>query len=254
MTTITALGLVLLILMLIIGGKQGWKAFMSLILNFGFLFFAVILIAFHVSPFLVTLGIGIVILAITIFMGDDDLLTTQTAFYASLIVLLILLIIIIPIEHFAMVQGFGAEDSDALEGMSLYIGMNFLQISVTTTVLSTLGAIAEASIAISAGLTEVISQHPHLTNRQLMANGMSIGESILGTTFNTLFFGFFGGFLALFIWFMGLNYSFGEIMNNKIFVSELIMIFISFIGVIITIPLTTLVMTHQRHKKFVDND
>lgn len=254
MTTITALGLTLLILMVIIGGKQGWKAFMSLVLNFGLLFFAVILIAFHVLPMFVTVSVGIVILAITIFMGDDDLLTSQTAFYASLIVMAILLIIIVPVEHWAMVQGFGAEDSDALEGMSLYIGMDFLKISVTTTILSTLGAIAEASIAISAGLSEVLEQHPDLSNSSLMANGMSIGESILGTTFNTLFFGFFGGFLALFIWFMGLNYSFGEIMNNKIFVSELIMIFVSFIGVIITIPLTTLVMTRQRHKKFVDNE
>ncbi len=254
MTTITALGLTLLILMVIIGGKQGWKAFMSLVLNFGLLFFSVILIAFHVPPMFVTVSVGIVILAITIFMGDDDLLTSQTAFYASLIVMAILLIIIVPVEHWAMVQGFGAEDSDALEGMSLYIGMDFLKISVTTTILSTLGAIAEASIAISAGLSEVLEQHPDLSNSSLMANGMSIGESILGTTFNTLFFGFFGGFLALFIWFMGLNYSFGEIMNNKIFVSELIMIFVSFIGVIITIPLTTLVMTRQRHKKFVDNE
>lgn len=254
MTTITALGLTLLILMVIIGGKQGWKAFMSLVLNFGLLFFAVILIAFHVPPMFVTVSVGIVILAITIFMGDDDLLTSQTAFYASLIVMAILLIIIVSVEHWAMVQGFGAEDSDALEGMSLYIGMDFLKISVTTTILSTLGAIAEASIAISAGLSEVLEQHPDLSNSSLMANGMSIGESILGTTFNTLFFGFFGGFLALFIWFMGLNYSFGEIMNNKIFVSELIMIFVSFIGVIITIPLTTLVMTRQRHKKFVDNE
>lgn len=254
MTTITALGLTLLILMVIIGGKQGWKAFMSLVLNFGLLFFSVILIAFHVPPMFVTVSVGIVILAITIFMGDDDLLTSQTAFYASLIVMAILLIIIVPVEHWAMVQGFGAEDSDALEGMSLYIGMDFLKISVTTTILSTLGAIAEASIAISAGLSEVLEQHPDLSNSSLMANGMSIGESILGTTFNTFFFGFFGGFLALFIWFMGLNYSFGEIMNNKIFVSELIMIFVSFIGVIITIPLTTLVMTRQRHKKFVDNE
>jgi uncharacterized membrane protein len=125
MTTITALGLTLLILMVIIGGKQGWKAFMSLVLNFGLLFFSVILIAFHVPPMFVTVSVGIVILAITIFMGDDDLLTSQTAFYASLIVMAILLIIIVPVEHWAMVQGFGAEDSDALEGMSLYIGMDF---------------------------------------------------------------------------------------------------------------------------------
>lgn len=69
MTTITALGIVLLILMVAVGGKQGWTAFLSLILNFGFLYFAIVLIAFHVPPLFVTITTGIIILAITIFMG-----------------------------------------------------------------------------------------------------------------------------------------------------------------------------------------
>ncbi len=69
MTTITGLGLVLLILMVLVGGKQGWTAFLSLLLNFGFLYFAIILVAFHVPPLFVTVTIGITILAITIFMG-----------------------------------------------------------------------------------------------------------------------------------------------------------------------------------------
>lgn len=52
MTTITGLGLVLLILMVLVGGKQGWTAFLSLLLNFGFLYFAIILVAFHVPRYL----------------------------------------------------------------------------------------------------------------------------------------------------------------------------------------------------------
>lgn len=242
MSTISALGLVLLILMVLVGGKQGWKAFLSLILNFGFLFMAVILMAFHLPPLAVTLITGVIILAITIFMGEDDLLTSQTAFYASLIVLVILVLLIIPVEHLAMVQGFGEEDSDDLEGMSILIGINFLKIAVTTTVLSTLGAIAEAAMAIAAGLDEIIQQHPKTTAKELFNNGISVGKQIIGTTFNTLFFGFFGGFLALFIWFSGLHYSFGEIMNNKIFVAELIMVLVSFVGVILTVPITAFVM------------
>lgn len=81
---------------------------------------------------------------------------------------------------------------------------------------------------------------------------MAIGQQIIGTTFNTLFFGFFGGFLALFIWFLGLHYSFGTIMNNKIFVAEMIEILISFIGVLITVPMTAWVMT-KRRKSVIDN-
>lgn len=252
MTTITALGLVLLVLMVLVGGKQGWKAFLSLILNFAFLFIAVIMMAFHLPPLAVTLSTGVIILAVTIFMGEDDLLTTQTAFYAALIVLLILVTLIIPIEHWAMVQGFGGEDAEDLEGMSTLIGIDFLKIAITTTVLSTLGAIAEAAMAISAGLTEVLQQHPDLSNAALTKDGLSIGEQIIGTTLNTLFFGFFGGFLALFIWFMGLNYSIGQILNNKIFVSEMIMVVTSFIGVIITVPVTTWMMTLRKKAAISD--
>lgn len=250
MSTITALGLVLLILMVLVGGKQGWSAFMSLLLNFGFLYFAMVLIAFHVPPLFVTLTTGIIILAITIFMGEDDLITTVTAFYSSLIIMAILLLVIIIVEHWAMVQGFGTEDSDDLEGMSILIGISYLKVSIAVTTLSTLGAIAEAAMAISAGLTEVLTTHPDVSNHQLMQSGMSIGKQIIGTTFNTLFFGVFGGLLALFIWFAGLHYSFGTIMNNKIFIAEMLEILMSFIGVLMTVPTTAWVMTKRRKKVF----
>lgn len=252
MSTITALGLVLMILMILVGGKQGWVSFLSLLLNFGFLYFAIVLIAFHVPPMFVTLTTGTIILAVTIFMGEDDLRTTVTAFYASLIVMAILLVLIVGVEHWAMVQGFGAEDSEDLEGMSILIGISYLKVAVTETILSTLGAIAEAAMAIAAGLTEILEVHPDLTTRQVMDNGMSIGGQIIGTTFNTLFFGFFGGFLALFIWFMGLNYSLGTIMNNKIFIAELISVLISFVGVLLTVPITSWIMA-MRKQSVIDN-
>lgn len=253
MTTITGLGLVLLILMVLVGGKQGWTAFWSLLLNFGFLYFAIVLIAFHVPPMFVTITTGVIILAVTIFMGEDDLRSTVTAFYASLIVLALILVLIIVVEHWAMVQGFGIEDSDELEGMSIYIGISYLKVSTTAMILSSLGAIAEAAIAIASGLTEILEKHPERTDDQLIHSGMAIGRQIIGTSFNTLFFGFFGGFLALFIWFVGLHYSFGTIMNNKIFVAEMMEILISFVGVLMTVPLTAWVMT-KRRKVVVDNN
>lgn len=248
MSTITALGLVLLALMVLVGGKQGWTAFLSLLLNFGFLYFAIVLIAFHVPPLFVTITTGVIILAVTIFMGEDDLRTTVTAFYASLIVTAVLVGLIFLVEHWALVQGFGTEDSDDLEGMSILIGISYFKVLITVTTLSTLGAIAEAAMAIAAGLTEILTTHLDTSDRQLLHSGMAIGRQIIGTTFNTLFFGFFGGFLALFIWFAGLHYSLGTIMNNKIFVAEMIEILISFLGVLLTVPTTAWIMTKRRNK------
>lgn len=242
MGTITALGLLLLICMVAVGGTQGLQAWISLLFNFAALFFSMVLMAFHFSPVLVTLVTGIIVLAMTIFLGGNDSNSTMVAFYASVAVLILLVILIIPVEHWAQIQGFGQEDSEDLEGMSTILGISYLNVAISTAILSTLGAIAEAAIAIAAGLAEILEQHPKITLKNLQAVGFKVGSQIIGTTFNTLFFGFFGGFLALFIWFAGVHYSLGEILNDKILVGEVLMVLFSMMSVIATIPLTTWAM------------
>lgn len=243
MSAITVLGLILLILMILVGGKAGAQSFLALLLNFGLLFLAIVLVAFHFSPLIVTLVVGLLVLALTIFMSSGDDLSSTVAFIASAVVLVALVCLIVPVEQWGLVQGFGPEDSEDLEGLSVLVGINFVQVTTATAILSTLGAIAEAAMAIAAGLSEILQQHPQVAISDLYQEGILVGKQIIGTTFNTLFFGFFGGFLALFIWFTGVHYSFGEIFNDKIFVSEILMILFAMNSVILTVPITTWVMT-----------
>lgn len=249
MGTITALGLVLLVCMVAVGGGQGLQAWLSLLFNFGALFFAMVLMAFHFSPVIVTLVTGVIVLAMTIFLGGSDNRSTMIAFYASVLVLILLVVIIIPVEHWAQIQGFGPEDSEDLEGMSTVLGISFIDIAISTAILSTLGAIAEAAIAIAAGLAEILEQHPKISLKNLQGAGFRVGAQIIGTTFNTLFFGFFGGFLALFIWFARVHYSMGEILNDRILVGEILMVLFSMMSVIATIPLTTWAMVAEEKRE-----
>lgn len=249
MGSLTALELVLLILMIIVGGKQGISSFLSMVVNFGILFFSIVLIAFHMPPIIVTVVASVILLSITIFWSSASDNASTTAFQASVLILILLIAIIIPIEYWARVGGFGLEDSEELEGLSLYVGINFTKLAICTAILSSLGAIAEASIAIASGLDEITTQHPKIPADQLFADGIFIGKQIIGTAVNTLFFGFFGSSMGLFIWFYGLNYSLGDILNDKIFAAELIAIVISLIGVVLTIPGTTLIMSYKLRRK-----
>lgn len=245
-STIDALAIVLFILMVLVGGKQGALAGLSIWINFFLLYIGIILIALQVPPVPVAAGVGVLILAITIFMGEDDLNTTVNALLSALIVAALLLVLIVILEYFAQVQGFSVEDSDDLEGMSLTVGISFLAINMAAAFLATLGAIAEAAMAVSSGLIEVLKNHPNLSDQRLFASGMTIGKQIIGTTLNTLFFGFVGGLLALFIWFMNLDYSIGMILNNKIFGNEALLVLLSFLAVIMTVPTTTAVVIYRR--------
>lgn len=252
MSTITALALILLILMIIVGQKQGCVAFLSLFLNFCYFYLGLVLVALHVAPFFVTLTMGLIILATTIFMGTDDLKISISAFQSSVIVMIVVVALVLITEHFVQASGFSTENSSELEGMSVLIGISYVKVGMMTMILSCLGAVAEAAIAIASGLLEVIKGQKGSPVSDLFNSGMQIGRHIIGTTANTLLLGFMGSYLALFIWFTGLNYSVGTIVNNKLFVAQLITVLISFLGVIITVPLTTATIIWH-HQKRIDN-
>ncbi|WP_429971699.1 YibE/F family protein [Fructilactobacillus sp. Tb1] len=248
MTTITALVLILFAAMLLAGGKQGFVSFLGLMLNFCLVFISVVLISYGFPYLIITLVNAVIILVISIYFGNQQGRNADIAFITSLVVVAAVILLIIPIEHWAQVQGFGPENTEDLEGLSLQLGVKFLDVSCAMTILSCLGAVAEAAVAIATGLVEIEDHNPTISNQKLKSEGLVIGKEIIGTAFNTLFFGFYGELLALFIWFSRLHYSFGMVMNDKIFISEFIMTLISSIGVILTIPVTIWVVIRHKNK------
>lgn len=242
MSSLTALFIVFAILLIVVGGKQGAQALFGLLFNFFLLFLAITLIAWGFSPLIIIVVVGVVMLAVTIFLSDDNDQITRVAFLASVLVMVVLLLLIVPVESWAHVQGFAVEDSEELEGLSLTIGLNFLQISMVAAILSTLGAIAEAAMAIAAGMQELLQDNPTIPTQKLFGHGMNIGRQIIATAINTLLFGFIGSFLGLSIWFMKLNYGFGAVINSKIFGAELLMLLFSMIAVILAVPGTAWLM------------
>ncbi|USS84656.1 YibE/F family protein [Fructilactobacillus myrtifloralis] len=249
MSTISALVLVLLGAMLLAGGKQGLVSFLGLLFNFAVVFLSVVLISWGIPYLIVTLCNAVIILVVSIYFGNQQGRNADIAFLTSIIVVGLVILLIIPIEHWAQVQGFGVENTEDLEGLSLQLGVRFLDVSCAMTILSCLGAVAEAAVAVATGLVELEDHDATISDQQLIRTGMRVGQEIVGTAFNTLFFGFYGELLGLFIWFARLHYTLGMIINDKIFVAELIMTIISAIGVILTIPVTIgVVLYRKRHQ------
>lgn len=82
-----------------------------------------------------------------------------------------------------------------------------------------------------------------------MASGTTIGNDVLGTAMNTILFGMFGSFLSLFLWYFRLHYTIGEVLNEKLFVNEALIIMYSLIGVILTVPLSSFMLSRGIGKK-----
>ena len=240
MNAILALALVLVVMMFIVGGKQGLANFFALAANALLMILVVILMASGFNPIIVAVIFGLIILAATIFLSTNQLNVAGPAFVSALLIMTLLVGLILVVMTLSQTAGFGPEDSESLEGFSVYIGVSFPHILIATTLLGTLGAIAEAAIAVAAGMDEIKDQ----------ASSAGIKQMGHGTALNTLFFGFFGGFSSLFIWFASLRYPFSQVINNKIFVGELLQVLISVIAVILTVPMTTwVVATRHAHRR-----
>jgi uncharacterized membrane protein len=225
--------------MALVGGKKGVRSFFTLFLNFGVLFFTIILMSIpNINPILLTIIACIVVSCINLFYINGVNRITKTAFFSSMITIVILLLFIVFITEKAMIQGFGEEEIEEIGAFSLFIGVDFIKVAAAVIIMSTIGSITDIAISIASPMRELFQHNPSIDRKELFTFGLEIGRDVLGTDTNTLFFAFFGSYLGLLIWFKDLSYSFGEIVNSKVFGAEMITILCAGIGVALIIPIT----------------
>lgn len=251
MSTLTALIIVLAILMTIVGGETGIRSFFSVLINTMLLILVAILISWGISiPILILIFIPLKLVTI-IFLGTHDYTVAKNSFYAAFLVCLIVSVLILGCQWLAQAAGMGPEAGEVLVGLSQMPGLSYPMIAVAVAIFSSLGAIAEAAVAMSSGLLEIKKHNPNISRMNLIASGNRIGSDVLGTAMNTILFGMFGSFLSLFLWYFRLNYSMGEVLNEKLFVNEALIIMYSLIGVLLTVPLSIIFLSRGMNKNEV---
>ncbi|MBS4203070.1 YibE/F family protein [Lederbergia citrea] len=239
MNVLVCLAAILFILMVLIGGKKGARSFFALFLNFGVLLITIVIMTIpNANPIILTFIACTAVSCINLFYINGVNSKTKTAFISTMTTIVILLFFIVIMTKKAMIQGFGEEEIEELSMFSLFIGVDFVKIGAAVIIMSAIGSIVDVAISIASSMREIFNHHPFISRKDLFTSGLSIGRDILGTDTNTLFFAFFGSYLGLLIWFKDLSYSFGEIVNSKVFSAEMINILSAGIGVALIIPIT----------------
>lgn len=249
-----ALIVVLAILMTIVGGETGIRSFFSVLINTILLILVAMLISWGINIAILALIFIPLKLVTIIFLGTHDYTVAKNSFYSAFLICLIVSAFIWGCQYFAQAAGLGPEAGELLVGLSQMPGLDYPMIAVAVAIFSTLGAIAEAAVAMSSGLLEIKKHNPNISEEELMSSGNAIGTDVLGTAMNTILFGMFGSFLALFLWYFRLHYTIGEVLNEKLFVNEALIIMYSLIGVILTVPLSSFMLSRGMRKKELKNE
>lgn len=241
-------GLLLLLLWLVCG-RHGWVIFGSLVGSFVTLMLLVMLIADEFNPVVVGVILAVVLVYWAIYPNTPNPQVRRTALICTLMTLLLLLALAFVFIYGTFSYGFASEDTEEIEQFVTSIGISFPQIQVIVVLLSSLGAVAEASIAISAGMWELISYQPQISARRLWAAGLSLSRKNLITAFNTLLFGFFGSYLTLGLWFLQLHYAPVKIINNVIVSTAVVELVLAFGGILLVMLLVNgYIIWQRRHQ------
>lgn len=238
---IKVISIILLILLLLIGGKRGLKTFITIYMNLALIFLLVILVGWGFNPIIPTLIICIIISTIILFFLNGINKKTIVSFISVCSLLLIFVPITCLLGNNIYIQGYAKETIEGISYVTYDTGINMLDLSNSIIIIGLIGNIVDTSIAISSALYEIHLNNPKLSVKDLFISGMNIGKDILGTTTNTLFFAYLGSYMTLFIFFQDSKYSFNNIINSKIFAAEYTRIMLSGIASFLIIPLTAII-------------
>ena len=240
---IKLLTIILLVLLLLIGGKRGIKTFFSIYFNLALIFILVIITGWGFNPTIPTLIISIIISIIILFFLNGYNKKTISSFISVILILLLFTGITILLGNNIYIAGYSEEAIESIGFINYNVGINMLPLANSIIIIGLIGTINDTSIAISSALYELHENNKKLKPKDLFISGMNIGRDILGTTANTLFFAFLGSSMPLFIFFQDFQYSLAGIINSQVFASEFTRIILSGISSFLIIPVSSIITT-----------
>lgn len=132
--------------------------------------------------------------------------------------------------------------------------LDFAGLLTAGIIIGSLGAVMDVAMSIASAMTEIADVNPELTFKELYSSGINVGRDISGTMSNTLILAYVGSSLPLLLLFQASGEQFLKIMNMDMIVGELVRAFAGSIGLMLTIPVTALIMAFFRTKLVKNQD
>ena len=148
--------------------------------------------------------------------------------------------------------GFANEESVYLN-INTGGNINFQGLLLGGILIGLLGVLYDASIGQAVSVDELHRVAPHLPRSTIYKRAIRIGREHIGALVNTLAIAYVGASLPLLLLYSTSTDGFAVTLNREIFSTEIIRTMIGSIGLVLAVPITTLIATYLliKHKSKV---
>jgi len=236
---------------LVFGGKQGLRGLLSLGASIFFIAYLLLPgILNGYNPIFVSMGVASLIIIAGSYITHGFNRTTTAAVLGMLAAIFITGALswwAIYAGHFS---GYTSEEVAYLN-FDTQGSINFIGLLLGSLMIGLLGVLYDAAISQSIAVEELLHVSGHtLTRRALYLRGLRIGREHIGALVNTLAIAYVGASLPLLLLFELTNTQpLSVTVNQELFATELVRMMVGSIGLVLAVPLTTLVSVWMLHGK-----
>lgn len=236
-----AITILFIISVIIFGGKQGMRGLLSLMGSLFIIFlimFPAILKGY--SPILISILISSFIIILGSYITHGFNRTTTSSVVGMIITILITGVLAMWSTQMAKLSGFSDEAATYLN-FATKGGIDFVGLLLGGIMIGLLGVLYDAAIGQAVSVEELSRVGKNLSKRYIFNRSIRIGREHIGALVNTLAIAYVGASLPLLLLMYTSSESILTTINREVFATEIVRTMIGSIGLVLAVPITTLV-------------
>lgn len=245
---------IFLLLICVIGGKNGVKSVIGLVFTFVAIFMIYIPLIYRgFSPFWAAVIITIITTIVTMYLISGIAVKTLCAILGTVIGVLLAGLSAWLFGRVADIDGYNVSNIETLAYVGQITNIQIGGLLFSGILIASLGAVMDVAMSVSSAISEIHDKAPQLGCLELFKSGMNVGRDMMGTMSNTLILAFVGSAVSELIINYAYNLPFRQIINSYNIGIEIMQGVSGSIGVILTVPavavVTAWMLTRGEHAK-----
>ena len=245
---------IFLLLICVIGGKNGVKSVIGLVFTFVAIFMIYIPLIYRgFSPFWAAVIITIITTIVTMYLISGIAVKTLCAILGTVIGVLLAGLTAWLFARVADIDGYNVSNIETLAYVGQITNIQIGGLLFSGILIASLGAVMDVAMSVSSAISEIHDKAPQLGCLELFKSGMNVGRDMMGTMSNTLILAFVGSAVSELVINYAYNLPFRQIINSYNIGIEIMQGVSGSIGVILTVPavavVTAWMLTRGEHAK-----
>lgn len=229
------------LLLVLIGGKKGFRSLISILITLGFIFLGLTPLILHgVNSILATVFVCVLASIIAFYLVGGFNPKSHAAILGTVLSLSIAGILSFFTIKFASLTGFSSEESMFL--FSAHPNLDFVGVLASAMIIGALGALMDVGMSISSTVNELFESNSEMMVRDLFTSGMNVGKDIIGTMANTLILAYLGGAFSLVL--LSSNIDLQKFFNLNQVATEISSALIGSIAIVLCVPITAIISAY----------